>query len=467
MKRKISLYILLSIIVIASLIYSVNVIIWNITLNDLKREGIPTTPQEYVDKYYKPVPEKDNAAPNIIDAKMSYVEAKNLKHIVYGGYLPVPLLDQNINSLLIPPANKHLNNNKQIFEIISKIKNKKYARFHYKWMDYDIDIKHPSYFFRSIQRLLSLKLIVNLHDKKFSESPKLLKEMNHTALLAQQSPDQVGQLISYACNVMFIKSLQNVICKQQLSKQDLLFFKNALHEREKKLKDNYQKFWYLNIIYNINLAKHIEKQIIPDSPAYLFGFKIIFYLSGLNNGHIKMIDFNKEMSKIPLENYNQNISKIDSLCAKAKQVMCLDLISVADADIYLKATRTLAINRCAETACAIMLYQQKYKKLPTKLKALVPEFIETVTIDPFDGKELGYYRGKFKVDYSIPQLPENKLPDYNEEIHCKTETIEKQGFYVFSRDIDGKDDIKRHIAVGLRKRPEQYFAVTIPTKNFK
>lgn len=56
-------------------------------------------------------------------------------------------------------------------------------------------------------------------------------------------------------------------------------------------------------------------------------------------------------------------------------------------EAYLRIVSQL---QCAETALAVERYRLKYQRLPESLEALVPEFIETVYLDPFDGEPLRY-----------------------------------------------------------------------------
>lgn len=63
--------------------------------------------------------------------------------------------------------------------------------------------------------------------------------------------------------------------------------------------------------------------------------------------------------------------------------------------VFSSYTRIVEINlrvignlQCAETALAIERYRLKYQQLPMSLEALVPEFLEEVPIDPFDGNPI-------------------------------------------------------------------------------
>ncbi|MBC8378040.1 MAG: hypothetical protein H8E62_02600, partial [Planctomycetes bacterium] len=53
-------------------------------------------------------------------------------------------------------------------------------------------------------------------------------------------------------------------------------------------------------------------------------------------------------------------------------------------------SRVMGYLKCAETALAIERYRLKYQSLPESLGVLVPEFMDTAPIDPFDGRTLRY-----------------------------------------------------------------------------
>ena len=67
------------------------------------------------------------------------------------------------------------------------------------------------------------------------------------------------------------------------------------------------------------------------------------------------------------------------------------LAKKSQSDVRLQATRTIL---------ALRAYQLTHGKLPADLNALVPEFLEAVPVDDFDGKPLRYSAGK-KIVYSV------------------------------------------------------------------
>lgn len=51
-----------------------------------------------------------------------------------------------------------------------------------------------------------------------------------------------------------------------------------------------------------------------------------------------------------------------------------------------------ALQRLAIVACALRLYKKEHGRYPETLRALVPKYLPTVPVDPFDGKVLRYQR---------------------------------------------------------------------------
>ena len=79
------------------------------------------------------------------------------------------------------------------------------------------------------------------------------------------------------------------------------------------------------------------------------------------------------------------------------QYICSNIYEVLQADAKLKG---------ALTGVTIERYQLKYHKLPGALSQLVPEFIDTLPIDPFSGKSFRYVVGDIEI-------PLREFDDFN------------------------------------------------------
>lgn len=97
-----------------------------------------------------------------------------------------------------------------------------------------------------------------------------------------------------------------------------------------------------------------------------------------------------EISNLP--SYQQ-LAEIDHLNKRAGSYkycsLITELFSIKFCEYELHL-HTISSLRCAETAMAVERYRLKYGQLPQSLEALVPEFIDAVRLDPFDGAPIRY-----------------------------------------------------------------------------
>ena len=69
--------------------------------------------------------------------------------------------------------------------------------------------------------------------------------------------------------------------------------------------------------------------------------------------------------------------------------------------------------RTVQAALAVQRYSLKNNKLPDSLKTLVPDYLDVVPLDPFDGKELKYK--KLDKGFVIYSIGEDKIGDGGKE----------------------------------------------------
>lgn len=94
--------------------------------------------------------------------------------------------------------------------------------------------------------------------------------------------------------------------------------------------------------------------------------------------------------------------------------------------------------RTLRAAVAVELFRRKHGRLPEKLEELVPEFLQSVPVDPFDGKELRYRKGDIAVRvYDIVKGEKGKFASIPSD-------VAKNGFRVYSIGRDLDDDNGRY-----------------------
>ncbi|MDX2227361.1 MAG: hypothetical protein SFY92_09770, partial [Verrucomicrobiae bacterium] len=109
-----------------------------------------------------------------------------------------------------------------------------------------------------------------------------------------------------------------------------------------------------------------------------------------------------------------NLKVLDKELHSPKRIFLAGDILLIGAPNYARAAilalRTQTYVRSAELACALERYRLQYKTYPNSLAALVPQFIESLPLDPVDGKPLRY-KWLSKDSYLLYSLGYNMADD--------------------------------------------------------
>ena len=121
---------------------------------------------------------------------------------------------------------------------------------------------------------------------------------------------------------------------------------------------------------------------------------ILYSLSGLKHQDaLLIIEFSEkesEAARLPLHEQLAAFERIQKEQEGYSFIHWLFHFNASPFRISQINLRVMGNLQCAETALAIERYRLKYQFLPASLEDLVPEFIDTVPLDPFDGKPIRY-----------------------------------------------------------------------------
>lgn len=107
----------------------------------------------------------------------------------------------------------------------------------------------------------------------------------------------------------------------------------------------------------------------------------------------------------------------------------------------------------SEVVCALKAYELTHDKPPEQLADLVPDFLPSIPIDPFDGKPLRYRReGKEWVIWSVgSDLKDDKAAWH--EFKYQTPDEERKGGDIYFKSTEPQDDLADHLKrKGSQKR---------------
>jgi hypothetical protein len=119
---------------------------------------------------------------------------------------------------------------------------------------------------------------------------------------------------------------------------------------------------------------------------------------------VKLPDMDSQPGKVSLILSGNVVGQIlyDMMAPAVEDI----LVKKSKGDVQLQATRTIL---------ALRAYQLTHGHLPADLAALVPEFLEAVPVDDFDGQPL-HYSAERKIVYSVGKnLKDDGGDDRNSE----------------------------------------------------
>jgi hypothetical protein len=422
-------FIPLLVLLVLALIFLFNNIRFYSALKELRKDGFAITPKEFIEKHYSKVPDDQNAAETILKAGKLYCKPANNRN----RYAYAPRLDQKISPALLALLQKHIANNAEFIQAGKALAGYDYVRFHYPWEECKIEVEDKNSIIRDLVVIQALRIESAIRENKAQEISGLLKSMFHLSYLCSQGPENIDQSLFYSSEAVSLSRLQRYMSIFTPSETELRYFYTVTDSHEKLVHEGWEKEWRLSIIFSLHRRKFIFSQVYEskwEKTLHNFGLALMFYIGGFSNDTIRSVKLTKKIINTPLDNYSKRKKSLIAIVNQSRTTL-FSLFSENDycLEYYVRTLRIIALLRCAKSACAVKLYQAKYRKLPEELEELVPEFMPSVPLDPFDGKPLRYFKGDFKVTYSTPVIPELET---GKDLEYKYNTLDKNGFYIYS-----------------------------------
>jgi len=387
-----------------------------VRIEAIRAAGYPVTCEE-LDQWYSIPDNVENAAYIILDAFEYYQEPqdKELMPLLGKAELPmrnIPLTEETKNIIA-----QFLNDNKKVLELLHEAATLEYSR-------YPIDLNfgfrtHLDHFhdLRISNFLLYLQAV--LHGE--NEEPQLAIRSVISALAIANSLSKEPIIISQRAHASqytdTISILERLINRVDFTDEQLielsLAFANAYDDSGMKRAFVGERCMILSICRELS-SINPDYWDSWDSDMPSVPILQLYQALGLADSYaiiyFELIDEYIKTFQLPpdqrqkvadaIDTRFNNISKIHILLHKFRpslsQIVILDL-------------RNIAGLRTAQAAIAIQRYRLATGKLPETLENLVPDYLETVPQDPFDGKELRYK--KLETGYVVYSIGEDLSDD--------------------------------------------------------
>jgi len=401
----------------------------NAKIEAIRAAGHPVTWAE-LDKWYSIPVDAENAAYTITDAFSCYVKSQDDKLLPLPGRVGLPPRTEPLSEETRVVVVQFITDNKETLELLhvgSAIEHCRYP------VDYTAGIETPAPHFqetREAAMLLEIEGILHAENNEPDLAAKSATAALGIARSLSKEPTQISQLVRGACQRYTVSSLVRIINRTEFTDEQLAGLSRTLIEAE----------GIDGMTRALVGERCVMLTILKMSPTEMS--RVLSLLAGLKQssnfvsklGAMKLA-LNKfagltdrsliilldlfedyiEASRLPVDDRREIIGKIDVRCREAaKRDSLLARLYIGNlSGIGERNLICIAQLRAARAALAIQRYRLANDRLPDTLDDLVPDYLDAVPIDPFDGEQLRYK--KLEVGFVVYSIGEDKDDDGGKE----------------------------------------------------
>jgi hypothetical protein len=310
-----------------------------------------------------------------------------------------------------------LADNRQVLELLHKAAGMKHCRYPVDYsMGFGALFPHLNELRKSAQ-LLALEALLDAENGQPESAISSIRASCALARSVSREPMVIPQLVRMACQTLAASSLERVLNRSELTDEQLLSLSRTVSEAENL--SALVSAWAgerCAAIAVFEAPAHEKLQIIGDLPAApLLG---LYEATGLADAdqslYLEMMQDCIEASRLPphqrQEAVEAAVEKIENL---PKIRFLLGMFAPAFARITELDLRTIAHVRTAQVAIAVERHRLATGRLPDTLADLVPSYLDTVPVDPFDGRDLRYK--KLETGFVVYSVGEDETDNRGKE----------------------------------------------------
>jgi len=401
----------------------------NKELAAIRAMGYPATPEELIAAYSAPLP-GENAAPLYAQAFLCMVADPTEKLPFVGGAYPPPgePLPEDIREAIA----KHLAANRPALQLLhdaAAIEQCRHAiRFARPLFN---TLLPPLVDTRAAARLLALETIATAEAQDSKGTVDCTMACLSVGRSLEGDPFLISQLVGIACESICAKAMQNALSRCQLADEQCRTLNQDLARHEDSnglVRGTAGEACFGVDVFDMPAATMGGFPGLPFRSAWLDKTAWTLYrLVGLSDADKRAYLWHArrgiEICQMPEAKRRGAAAELDADLQKLPPAYMLSRLvgcsmeGVVSADLINKAYL-----RAARTALAVERYRLAHDRLPGTLDELVPQFLDAMPKDPFDGKPLRYkLLEKGYMVYSIG--PDGKDDGGKEKVEGKQDAL--------------------------------------------
>jgi len=390
----------------------------NIRFEAIRAAGYPVTCEELNEWYSIPY-DVENSAYIILDAFGYYQEPNNIELLPAIGQADIPSRNQQIPDEMLKLISQCISNNQECLELLHKTAELEHGRYP---GDLSLGINTPLPSLSEIRKcalLLQLEAIDSTERDDSEAVIDSIKSIFGVSRSLSMEPMIISQLVRLAINSLTVSSLEYAMNRTVFSDEQLIElnreFSNAKDDSNISRAFIGERCMIIDIMEN-------PSAINPESIGIDFPPRFIieaYEALGLADKGMEIyLDLNKELMKALELPMHLRLNELDAIETKINSIPRIYFIirnfmpsfgRVVEIDIRNNAQLTTA-----QTALAVQRYRLHNNKLPDSLDNLVPDYLESVPLDPFDGEKIRYK--KINPGFVIYSVGENLSDDGGQEM---------------------------------------------------
>jgi hypothetical protein len=352
----------------------------------------------------------------------------NDEKLIFAGTASLPALKQEIPKEIIEMSEKYLNDNKKAVELLKKTSKCGAGRFNVDlgkvYYPYSIDFNHLVQLLEGV-RLFSIESILLTEKGEGAKSAEVIIDILNMSTALDNEPASFAFTAQADCQEQGIICLEWLLSKIKLSD-------GVLKKLSEKLK-------------SIERSKSAPKALVGDLCFFTTAYKpalrlpepvwSLMKIAGLGFKerifiYEKTALLESEWKKSVIDSLVMN-KKINSEAKDLPYYYRLSKEAIPQiGGMFVYNAERVALIRLARTVIAVQRYCLKYKKLPGKLQELVPEFLDSVPLDPFSTKPLKYL--DFGDKYIVYSIGEDETDNEGQMKNKFISGLKEEGDIVFS-----------------------------------
>ena len=385
-------------------------------LKTIRTEGYPVTLGE-LNQWYSIPADTENSAYYIMDAMDYYNEPEAESNLPVIGDAKLPDRTETMSREMKKGISEFLDNNQKSIEFLHKTADLENGCYP---VDFSLGMgtrtPHINNM-RHMAQLLQLEAVQASEDRNEEVVIRSIKSILGVAGSLNKEPITISQAIRLACDQNAVATLEYALNRIAFSDEQLVELNKAFTKAEN-----------LNGIFNSFLGERcIVLDILMHPRPFYFDQKNAVAFPGVLLAY-KVAGVNERDSMILLDEVEDAIC-IYSLPAhkrmQAANALNAKIASITKEHVLLHHAlplfgnsividlRNLARLRTAQAAIAVERHRLKNNKLPNSLDNLVPDYFESIPLDPFDGQHIRYK--KLDSGYLIYSIGDDKIDDGGKE----------------------------------------------------